>query len=129
MEARKEVARTSAAFGTSSNPADGATARLTFGTISKRPLELSERLTTCSNSRYRFSIAWTTRGSKLVPLSETTCFMASSGDIARRYGRSDVRASKQSTTDRILAPIGIASPVSPCGYPFPFHLDRKSVVY
>ena len=34
---------------------------------------------------------------------------------AGRYGRSDVSASKQSTTASILAPIGISSPRSPAG--------------
>src|SRR6266700_839190 len=110
-----QVVRAWRALDTSPRAADGATTRFTAGTVSRLPFVLFEPPATCSNSRYRFSIAWTIRGSKLVPLSKSTCSIASSADIARRYGRSDVRASKQSTTDRILAPIGIASPVSPSG--------------
>ena len=36
-----------------------------------------------------------------------------------RYGRSEVSASKQSTTDRMRAPMGMSVPRSPSGYPVP----------
>ena len=45
--------------------------------------------------------------------------IARSSGIAGRYCRSDARASRQSTTVRIRAPIGISSPASPAGYPDP----------
>src|SRR5208282_1214371 len=123
IEARKEVARTSAALGTSANPADGATDRFWLATEGKGLFVLSDRRTTCSSSRYLFSIAATTCGSKLVSISEIRCFMASSTDIARRYGRSDVSESKQSTTERMRAPIGITFPLKPYGYPLPSHFS------
>src|ERR1043166_5183188 len=47
--------------------------------------------------------------------------LSSGSDIARRYCRSEVSASKQSTAARILAPMGISSPLRPSGYPVPFH--------
>ena len=76
-----------------------------------------------SNSIYRRSRIATTRGSKLLPASYITFCIASPMGRARRKGRSEASASRQSTAARIRAPMGICSPFRPSGYPVPFHFS------
>ena len=53
--------------------------------------------------------AFTTAGSNWVPEQRIISAMASFTGMEDRYGRSDVMASKESATARILAPRGISS--------------------
>ena len=65
----------------------------------------------------------TTRGSYITPLRSPNIRSASLSVSLGRYGRSEVRASKQSTTDKIRAPMGISAPARPSGYPVPFQFS------
>ena len=70
----------------------------------------------CStSSRWTRMNVSTTIGSYIVPRRARRMSNAASSLSAERYGRSDVSASKQSTTERILAPIGISVPTTPRG--------------
>ena len=61
------------------------------------------------------------------PTPHCTTFIASSSGSARRYCRSDASASRQSTADRMRAPIGISSPFRPSGYPcHPISRDARA---
>ena len=57
----------------------------------------------------------TTSGSYIDPLRSMSILIASSSLRRGRYGRSEVNASKQSTTDKMRAPIGIPVPLRPAG--------------
>ncbi len=55
----------------------------------------------------------------MVPRRAFRISKAASSPSARRYGRSEVSASKQSTTERMRAPTGMSAPAMPRGYPLP----------
>src|SRR5215813_1618358 len=80
--------------------------------------EFSESTSEASDACTRTNVS-TTRGSYIVLRRSVSTRTASRSDSLGRYGRSEVRASKQSTTERIRAPIGMADPDSPSGYPEP----------
>ncbi len=66
-------------------------------------------------SRYTRMNMSTTCGSYIRPRRSSRISIAASSVILRRYGRSEVSASKQSTTDRIRAPSGMSLPRMPRG--------------
>ena len=68
-------------------------------------------VSTGSSSVNRVTMA----GSNALPASSWSMRIAAAGDMAGRYGRPCVSASKQSATDRMRAPKGICSPLSPAG--------------
>ena len=77
-----------------------------------RVLRRVRRRRPAAMSRWMAMNVSTTCGSYILPRRARRMSSAASSVIAGRYGRSDVSASKQSTTERIRAPIGMSAPES-----------------